>query len=86
MSCFICEVMIDDDMIELINSGHQSFFIDKNNDNVMKIFKEWFKDVYKACIPQTLTIIQYDVVNKEDERMLVVENLIYSKNNKIICE
>ena len=78
-SCFICEVNISDDEVELIDSTHTSFFISKSNDELISVFKDWFVSIYKACIPQTLTVIQYDVENNDDEPMLVVKNLIYNK-------
>ena len=81
MSCFICEVIINDESIELIDSGHHSFFIDKSNDELMKSFKDWFKSVYKACIPQTLTVVQYEINSKDDEMFMLVKNLIYKKND-----
>ena len=89
-SCFICEVEINDKQIELIDANHMSFFIDKSNEETMVIFKDWFKNAYKSCIPQTLTIIQYDVVKQDDETFFVVKNLIYNEQLKthktIICE
>lgn len=78
-SCFICEVNISDNEVELIDSTHTSFFINKSNDELMATFKDWFVSIYKACIPQTLTVIQYDTVKNDDEPMLVVKNLIYNK-------
>ena len=79
-SCFICEVTIDEKLIELTDSGHQSFFIDKNDSAVMSEFKSWFKDVYKACIPQTLTVVQYDIEDNDGEPMMKVVKLMYKKN------
>ena len=85
-SCFICEVTIDDNFIELIDSGHQSFFIDKNDDTVMLEFKSWFKDVYKSCVPQTLTVVQYDPVHDDESggMMSKVVKLIYKKNESAV--
>ena len=85
-SCFICEVTIDDKLIELIDSGHQSFFIDKNDNAVMSEFKSWFKDVYKACIPQTLTVVQYDPIHDDESggMMSKVVKLIYKKNENVV--
>ena len=83
-SCFICEVTIDDKLIELTDSGHQSFFIDKNDSAVMSEFKSWFKDVYKACIPQTLTVVQYDIEDNDGEPMMKVVKLMYKKNENFV--
>ena len=84
MSCFICEVIIDDKFIELVDSGHQSFFIDKSDNAVMSEFKSWFKDVYKACIPQTLTVVQYDIEDNDGEPMMKVVKLMYKKNENFV--
>ena len=83
-SCFICEVTIDDNFIELIDSGHQSFFIDKNDDAAMLEFKSWFKDVYKSCVPQTLTVVQYDIEDNDGEPMMKVIKLMYKKNENSV--
>lgn len=83
-SCFICEVTIDDKFIELVDSGHQSFFIDKSDSSVMSEFKSWFKDVYKACIPQTLTVVQYDIEDNDGEPMMKVVKLMYKKNENSV--
>lgn len=78
-SCFICEVNISDTEVELIDSTHSSFFIDKSNDELMAVFKKWFIDVYKACVPQTLTVIQYAILNRNDEPIMIVKSLIYNE-------
>lgn len=78
-SAFICEVIINEDFIELIDSGHMSFFIETSNDDVMSQFKDWFVNVYKVCKPQTLTVMQYHPVNEDDEVKLVLDKLIFQK-------
>ena len=91
-SCFICEVNIDDNFVEIVDSGHLSFFIDKNDNDVMAEFKAWFKDVYKACVPQTLTVIQYEPVHDDESNgmKLKVIKLMYNKKDEhtisMICE
>ena len=77
-SCFICDVAIDDKQIELVDSTHHSFYIDKNDAELMAMFKDWFVNVYKACIPQTLTIVQYDVVDNDGEPETIVKKLFYT--------
>lgn len=77
-SCFICEVNIGANEIELVDFVRESFFIDKNNEELMKVFKSWFVNVYKACIPQTLTVVQYEIASRNDEPMMRVQNLIYN--------
>ena len=81
-SSFICEVKVDDKLIELVDSVHQSFFIDKTNSSLMAEFKQWFKDVYSACVPQTLTVLQYDIEDDETGPLLKVVKLIYKKSDK----
>lgn len=46
----------------------------------MSEFKSWFKEVYKTCIPQTLTIVQYDIENNDGEPIMKVVKLMYKKN------
>ena len=84
MSCFICKVSIYANFIELTDSGHRSFFIDTSDNSVMLEFKSWFKDVYKACIPQTLTVVQYDIENNNGEPTMKVVKLIYKKNENSV--
>ena len=80
-SCFICEVIISDEAIELIDSGHMSMFISKSNAEVMQMFKDWFVNIYKACIPQTLTVVQHHVESKDGEPTIIVDKLFYKKND-----
>ena len=79
-SCFICEVIISESSIELVDSGHLSMFIDKGNDDLMRIFKDWFVNIYKACIPQMLTVVQYHIDNGNNEPTIIVDKLFYKKN------
>lgn len=79
-SCFICEVIISDASIELVDAGHSSFYIDKSDEALMKEFKDWFVNVYKACIPQTLTVVQYEIADNSGEPVMQVVKLLYKKS------
>ena len=83
MSCFICEVVLDKDTIELIDSGHHSFYIYRSNDDVMKQFKEWFVSIYKACVPQTLTVVQYTVEDNDGDPEMRVDKLFYKSHASV---
>lgn len=80
-SCFICEVIIRNESIELVDSVHMSLFIDKKNEELMQMFKDWFVNIYKACIPQTLTVVQHHVESKDGEPTIIVDKLFYRKND-----
>ena len=80
-SCFICEVIISDETIELIDSVHLSMFISKSNVEVMQMFKDWFVNIYKACIPQTLTVVQHHIESKDGDPTIIVDKLFYKKND-----
>ena len=78
-SCFICEVIISDASIELVDAGHSSFYIDKSDEALMREFKDWFVNAYKACIPQTLTVVQYEIADNGGEPVMQVVKLLYNK-------
>ena len=65
-SCFIVDVKVFDTEIELEDTGHQHYVIDKSNEIAMSSFKHWFKDVFIAGISQAKTIFSY-VIRKEKE-------------------
>lgn len=83
ISCFICGVEVKDNRIILIDSGHQKYIVYKDSKDVVAEFKDWFENVYLNCIPQSLTVIRYDIVEKNEyEAELVVKKMIYKKNGE----
>ena len=81
MSCFICEVILENSTVELIDSGHHLFIIDKDDEALMKDFKKWFVTIYKECVPQTLTVVQYHVEDNDGEPVMKVDKLIWKKKD-----
>lgn len=76
-SCFICLVEMHDNFIGLEDSGHNAFVIDRSNKEAVASFMFWFKNVYLKGIPQVLTIIDFDIVQKnEDEYINLVNKIV----------
>lgn len=81
-SCFICDVEINDKYIILIDSVKKCFYIDRANcsKDTLNSFESWFKNVFMKAIAQTITIVDYDIIeNADNEAMMIVNKLIYNK-------
>lgn len=77
-SCFISDIEFYDDKIILKDCSYNAFIVYTNNSDVMTKFKKWFNDIYMSCIPQLLTIFEYELVDKNDsEVMSVVKNIFF---------
>lgn len=79
-SCFICNVEIGDGKIVLQDSYRNDFYIVKGDSpkSAFDEFKNWFREIYLACIPQTLTVLQYHISeNADGESVAVIDRLIY---------
>ena len=63
-SCFVVEVHRDKEsnVARIIDSAHAIYVVDLKNEKLLEKFKLWFKNVFKAGIAQTLTIVQYESV------------------------
>ena len=78
ISCFICGVDFEDEYVVLTDSGRQRYFISKNDKEVIADFKKWFDDIYLKCVPQKLTVLRYDIVDKNEfEAICVVKKMVY---------
>lgn len=75
-ACFISDVEVHEKHIVISDCHHNEFVIDCADKDAFMSFAEWFKNVYMKGIPQTLSIIDYDIVPKND-------NESYCKANKI---
>lgn len=81
-SCFISEVIFHDNGIILQDCGHNTFNILNTDTSVVSQFKKWFNTIYMACIPQILTVIEYDIIDKNDvEVMQIVKNMYFKVPN-----
>jgi len=66
------------DIIVIEDSGKNQYTIDRDNEDAMKSFTQWFKSIYIKGIPQVLTIIDYSIARKNDDESFYLVN-------KIIC-
>lgn len=82
-SCYIAEVVFDDDSIWLIDTAHERFHIDKNNVIVMNSFVPWFKNIYLLAIPQTLTIVDYSIIAINENECIQEVNKVLSNPDLI---
>ena len=80
-SCFICGVEMHTNCIILEDSGRNQFFIDKNNKSALDSFVLWFKSVYLRGIPQILSIIDYSIVQKNENESICLVNKIVANPN-----
>lgn len=86
-SCFISDVEFHDDKIILKDCSYNAFVVYINDTNVMIKFKQWFNNVYMSCIPQLLTIFEYELIDKNDsEVMAVVKNIIFKPEKQSLKE
>ena len=77
-TCFITDVVISDSIIRLSDPSHNEFVILKNNSEVISQFKDWYQNVFSACIPQQLTLIEYSIEEKNEyEVQRVVKAIRY---------
>ncbi len=79
MSCFICGVEVHEDYVMVTDSSERhEFYIDKEDKEAMKSFALWFKEVYLKCIPQTLAVISYSIVQKNEDESIRLVHKIHS--------
>lgn len=80
-SCFICNVEVGDGKVMLQDSYRNDFYIVKGDspNTAFDEFRNWFKDIYLACIPHTLTVLQYHISeNIDGESIAVIDRMIYN--------
>ena len=80
-SCFICGVEMHDDIVVLEDSGRNQFIIDKKDKMAIGSFVFWFKNVYLRGVPQVLSIIDYSIVQKNEEESYCLVNKIVANPN-----
>lgn len=81
-TCFVTDVVIGEELITLSDPSHNSFVIYKSDLEVLNQFKKWFRDVYSACIPQVLTMLEYAYADKNEyETLCVVKSMKYRLPN-----
>lgn len=80
-SCFMTDVSISHDEIVIEDSIRRQFFIDLKNASkeLVDNFKTWFSDVYMACVPQVLTIVDYSIKPNADGESCRYVNRLVSK-------
>ena len=82
-SCYISDVEITDDSIILKDCGNKVFVVSKSDVELVKQFKEWFETVYMSCIPQVLTIFEYEILEKNEYEVIQNVKKIIFKNPKM---
>ena len=83
-AAFVSNVDFYDNRIELIDCNNSTFVVDLRNENVVNQFKSWFETIYKNCIPQTLTLFEYELVNKNEyDIVYMVKNIIFNASKGI---
>lgn len=81
ISCYLSNVEVHSDYVLLEDaSGRHSFILHKDNKTAFESFAKWFKDIYIACIPQQLTVVDYDFVQSDDGQACCVVNRLITKN------
>lgn len=81
MSCFLCGVEVYDSNIVLTDASERhSFVLKKDNKAAMESFAKWFKEIYLTCVPQQLTVVDYDFVHDNDDQALCIVNKLIIKN------
>ena len=80
-SCYISDVEITKQYIILKDCSNNTFVIFTDKEDVLKKFKIWFNQIYLECIPQVLTIFEYEIVEKNEfEVIQKVKNIIFNNN------
>ena len=81
MSCFLCGVEVHDSYIVLTDASERhSFVLKKDNKAAMESFAKWFKEIYLTCVPQQLTVVDYDFVQDDDGQAACIVNRLITKN------
>lgn len=75
-SRYITDVEIADRYIEIIDSQHLPYYIDKTS-SAYEDFKNWFKNVFIRGIPQFLTVFEYKTVDVSDSEVKCVVTRIH---------
>lgn len=80
-SCYVSDVEITNQHIILKDCSNNMFVISTDNEDLIKQFKIWFKQIYLACIPQVLTIFEYDIIEKNEYEVIQnVKNIIFNND------
>jgi hypothetical protein len=80
-SCYVSDVEITNQQIILKDCSNNIFIIFTDDEKLVKRFKHWFKHIYLECIPQVLTVFEYEIIEKNEfEVIQKVKNIIYNNN------
>ena len=82
-TCFITDVIISDNVIRLSDPSHNEFLIFKSDVEIVSQFKDWYQNIFSACIPQQLTFIEYVIEEKNEyESQRIVKAIKYRLPSK----
>jgi hypothetical protein len=80
-SCYVSDVEITNQQIILKDCSNNMFIIFTDDEELVKQFKLWFKHIYLECIPQVLTVFEYEIVEKNEfEVIQKVKNIRFNNN------
>lgn len=80
-SCYVSDVEITNQQIILKDCSNNMFIIFTDDEELVKQFKLWLKHIYLECIPQVLTVFEYEIVEKNEfEVIQKVKNIIFNNN------
>ena len=82
VSRYIVDVSIEDAYISLKDSSGQNFYIDRKNTDVVDQFKNWFKTIFSQGISGTLTVLNFQKLEKDNEIYYEILKFVNLKSDK----
>lgn len=86
-SCFLTDVQISDDLIRIMDSSKNAYYVNMQEKESVQSFKLWFKQIFLKALPQSVTVFEYEIRKIDDgETGVFIIKFLNVKDDTMINE
>jgi len=82
-SRYIVDVILENDYIQLVDSSHAEFYIDKSNKQLISQFSSWFKNIFLKGTNQFLLVFECHNVDHDGQCDVIIDRLMNIDNTEV---